>query len=408
MLSSWLIALTSHLLLGGMTVIALIPMIVFCIECLVGVFAPLQEHDTNAPIQPRLKVLVPAHNEADHIHSTLEALISEVLATDSIFVIADNCTDNTADIARSYGTTVLERQDANHPGKGYALDFALQTLQADPPEVIIVIDADCRVTPGTIALLAQKAVQEQRPIQATYLMEAAEIEGLTDRISAFAIKVRNLVRSVGITQLGYPCLLAGSGMAFPWDILQQVSLAGSKCVDDMQLTIDLAIAGHTPTYTTAGRVIGRLMQNQAAQSQRSRWEHGHLQVIFTQVPKLLRESWRQKRLSLVMLALDLSVPPLSLLVVLWFLTFSLSIVATFLGLLAWQFLAVLGLAGGMLGFALGSAWVKFGRHDLPLQILLAIPVYILWKLPIYLNFWVQPQTQWLKTERDIDPTPSKQ
>jgi len=403
--ASWLMILVSNFCFWSIAVALLIPITVFVVECLAGLAAPAPSRSPNELSHPpHLRVLVPAHNEADHILLTIHSLMPQVLAADNIIVIADNCTDQTADIARSCGVTVLERYEPQYPGKGYALDYALQRLHTHPPEIIIIIDADCWVAPGTISQLVYEAVRQQRPIQATYLMEWAEPKSLTTRISAFAIKVRNLVRSVGITQLGCPCMLAGSGMAFPWDVLQDVSLAGSLCVDDMQLTIDLAIAGHTTTYTTAGKVIGRLMQNHAAQSQRSRWEHGHLQVIATQVPKLLWQAWRQQRFALVMLALDLSVPPLSLLVILWILVFSLSLVATLVGILSWSPTLLLGLEGSLLGLALGMTWLKFGRRDLPLYTLLGIPFYILWKLPIYLNFLIQPQTQWLKTERDIEPT----
>ncbi len=410
MFLSRLISLSSNLLLGTSAVFLGIPSLVFCVECLVGAVAiqrrDQDENQGEVPPSLSFNILVPAHNEAENIRSTLEGLLGQVAEASQIIVIADNCSDQTATIARSCGVTVLEREDMSCRGKGYALDFAVQHIQANPPEVVIIVDADCQLTPRTIARLAQQAIQQQRPIQATYLMDVGEAGSITDRISVFAVKVRNWVRSVGMTQLGYPCVLAGSGMAFPWAILQQAPLAGSKCVDDMQLTIDLAIAGHTPTYITTGRVTGRLMQNQAARSQRSRWEHGHLEVIFTQVPKLLWEAWKQKRVDLVMLALDLSVPPLSLLVLVWLLAFSFSGFCWGLGLVSWLPLMALALSGGLLSLALGAAWFTVGRQDLPVSTLFLIPVYLLWKLPIYFKFFIQPQTRWLKTERDIEPKPS--
>lgn len=405
MFLQWLLLFISHVLVWTIAIALLIPSIVLCIECLAS-FGRLDaakgySDDASTPF----KILIPAHNEADNIGLTLQELASEVVATDQIMVIADNCTDSTAEIARSHGVEVLERSDSSRRGKGYALDYALSHLQAHAPEVVIIIDADCQVKPGTIVRLVTQAKQQQRPIQATYLMALSEEGGITDRISAFAIKVRNLIRSVGITRLGFPCILAGSGMAFPWEQLQQVSLAGSKCVDDMQLTIDLAIAGHTPTYITTGQVTGRLMQNQAAQSQRSRWEHGHIEVILTQVPQLLWAGWQQKRCDLIVLALDLSVPPLSLLVMVWLLASCLSGLFWALGLISWLPLMMLTVAGSLLSLALGTAWVQVGRQDLPVSTLFSIPVYLLWKLPIYFKFFVQPQTRWLKTERDIEPEP---
>ena len=99
--------------------------------------------------------------------------------SDRLIVIADNCTDQTAATAQRPGVTVLERQNDTLKGKGYALDFALQSIAADPPDVVIVIDADCDVQPGTIAHLAHQADHTQCPVQATYLMDHPRIPRLT-------------------------------------------------------------------------------------------------------------------------------------------------------------------------------------------------------------------------------------
>ncbi|MEN9869737.1 MAG: hypothetical protein RLZZ171_720, partial [Cyanobacteriota bacterium] len=62
---------------------------------------------------------------------------------------------------------------------------------------------------------------------------------------------------------------------------------------------------------------------------------------------------------------------------------------------------IVTIAGGLLLTGVLLAWIKFGRADLPLKNLIAIPFYILGKIPIYLNFLVKPQSRWLKTERDL-------
>ena len=226
---------------------------------------------------------------------------------------------------------------------------------------------------------------------------------INDLISALALKLKNLVRPLGLSQLGLPCLLTGSGMALPWSLLSQVSLAGSKTVDDMQLTIDLAIAGHVPHFAPDAHVTGRLMQQQAAQSQRSRWEHGHLEVILTQVPHLLQAALRQRRFDLLALALEISVPPLSLWVMAWMGVLGMALMAGGLGV-SWQPAELLGGEGLLLFAAVIGVWAKFGREDLPARMWLAVPGYLVWKLPIYRKFWRQPQTRWLKTERDAVPT----
>jgi cellulose synthase/poly-beta-1,6-N-acetylglucosamine synthase-like glycosyltransferase len=78
-------------------------------------------------------------------------------------------------------------------------------------------------------------------------------------------------------------------MAFPWSVLQKVSLATGHLVEDMKLSVDLAIAGYPATFHADANVTGLLpKQENAAKSQRTRWEHGHLQVLLTQVPRLVR------------------------------------------------------------------------------------------------------------------------
>lgn len=167
----------------------------------------------------------------------------------------------------------------------------------------------------------------------------------------------------------------------------------------MQASIELAIAGHSAIYCPDTLVIGRLMNQESALSQRSRWEHGHLEIITTEVPRLLVESIRQKRIDLAGLALDLAVPPLSLLIGGWL---GVTGIALVLGLLTafWWPLLVLGLEGLVLLGSILMVWTKFERYGLKLSDLLNAPFYILWKIPIYVKYLVAPQTRWLRTERD--------
>ncbi|HEY9827568.1 MAG TPA: glycosyltransferase family 2 protein, partial [Stenomitos sp.] len=221
---------------------------------------------SDSAARPRLAVLVPAHNEALHIKATVQSLLLQLNPCDRLIVIADNCEDDTAQLAAQAGALVLERISPQR-GKGYALDYGLKSLAADPPDVVMIIDADCEVAPGSLEALALRAGHTQRPVQATYLMTHSGVPTLRDRISEFALTLKNLVRPLGMHRLGWPCLLTGSGMAFPWSLLQSVSLAGNKTVDDMQLTIDLALQGKAPCYEPRACLTGRLMQFNAASSQ---------------------------------------------------------------------------------------------------------------------------------------------
>ncbi|MBL1173908.1 glycosyltransferase family 2 protein [Pantanalinema sp. GBBB05] len=393
---------------AGLLVVAgllLIPSLTLFIECIAALLPQRPSNRkrgdsalSGSPLQ--IDVLVPAHNESAGISNTLNSVLPQLAASDRLVVIADNCTDNTAEVVRSIGATAIERQDTTRRGKGYALDFGIQYLAQQPPDVIVFMDADCIAEPGAIAQITQQARITNRPVQAIYLLEQPAKASPKHAVSGLAFTVKNLVRPLGLANLGLPCLLTGTGMAFPWASIQQVSLASGNIVEDMNLGLDLAIAGYAPTFCASATVIGVLPQQaKAAESQRTRWEHGHLQTLLTQVPRLLKASIRQRRFDLLAIALDLLIPPLSLLVMLWALVMGIALLTSWLGASIIP-VVLLGIQGGLILTAILAAWAKFCRRTLPLTTLLAIPLYIFWKIPLYLAFLIKPQTKWVRTARD--------
>ncbi|MGI0489206.1 glycosyltransferase family 2 protein [Pantanalinema rosaneae CENA516] len=397
------------LIIGGLL---FVPSLTLLIECIAALFSPRKISRQTALAHPtldqlRVDVLVPAHNEAAGIGHTLESVLPQLSPQDQLVVIADNCTDDTAEVARTLGVTVIERHDPVRRGKGYALDFGMQYIAQQSPDIVVIMDADCLAEPGAIAQIAQQAALKNRPVQAVYLLEQPTNPSPKHAVSGLAFTVKNLVRPLGLANLGLPCLLTGTGMAFPWATIQQVSLASGNIVEDMNLALDLAIAGYAPTFCPHATVIGVLpQQTKAAESQRTRWEHGHLQTLLTQVPRLLKASWRQRRFDLLAIALDLLIPPLSLLVMVWMLLMGVTLLAYWLGV-SLAPVILLAIQGGLILTAILAAWAKFCRNTLPLSALLAIPLYILWKVPLYFAFLIKPQTKWVRTERDTQPTKPK-
>jgi cellulose synthase/poly-beta-1,6-N-acetylglucosamine synthase-like glycosyltransferase len=374
----------------------------FLIECIAALFSKANLDEINTNWQDiTIAVLVPAHDEELVIASTLEQLVPILKKQDSLIVIADNCSDATAEIARANGATVIERQDSVRKGKGYALDYGLQFITASPPDVVIVIDADCTVHQSAIEKLSERAVTTGYPVQATYLIAKPKNSNSSkDLVSQFSNIVRNLVRPLGLTYLQIPSSLHGTGMAFPWSTTQKVSFANGHLLEDLKLGLDLTLVGHKPIFCPQARVTGYFpSSNQAAKSQRTRWEHGHLQLIQTYVPILIKEAWHQKRLDMVGSILDLCVPPLSLLAIIWLAITTVSLVfGVFTGL--WVPYSIATAAGFCFLTAIFIAWSKFARQDLPLYKLLTIPFYVLWKIPVYFQFLIKPQRVWVRTERN--------
>jgi glycosyltransferase involved in cell wall biosynthesis len=129
-----------------------------------------------APMIPRSKtlkfdIIVPAHNEASVIERTVASLRKIDWPPEGfrILVIADNCTDRTAALARLAGATVLERHDAALRGKGYALNFAFRSSREQAwANAVIVVDADAEVSSNILAAFAARIEAGLQAIQAHY------------------------------------------------------------------------------------------------------------------------------------------------------------------------------------------------------------------------------------------------
>ena len=119
-----------------------------------------QRHQTDRPLTappaPRVAVLVPAHNESANLLPTLACLRQQLGPRDRLMVIADNCQDDSAALARAAGAEVVERQDATLRGKGYALAYGVDQLRSDPPDVVLVVDADCTLSEGALERIARR------------------------------------------------------------------------------------------------------------------------------------------------------------------------------------------------------------------------------------------------------------
>lgn len=382
------------------SILLFIPIAVLFLECFATLFPSGKTNDPSLNQELDFKILIPAHNEAAQIEKTLQSLLDGLDKPEKIIVIADNCQDKTASLARQLGVTVLERNDLQNRGKGYALDFGINYLASCPPAVVVLLDADCYLSAESLQQLIQETWVEQRPTQGVYLLEQPSNPTPRDAVSGFAFLVKNCVRPLGLSRGKFPCLLTGTGMAFPWSVLEKISLASGNIVEDMKLGIDCAIHGYSPLLLEDAKVMSYLpSQEQAATSQRTRWEHGHLQTIVEQFPRLIEEAIKQKRIDLLALGLELAVPPLSLLVLMWLGITLLAIIAELL-LHNWWNLALSTVNGGLLFLAILIAWYKFGREQISLKTLLTIPFYVLWKIPLYFIFLVRPQKEWVRTERD--------
>jgi len=345
-------------------------------------------------------VIIPAHDEEAGIGETLASIKAQSVPGTRIIVVADNCTDATAAVARAAGVEVLERTDPARRGKGYALDHAVRALARDAaPSVVIFIDADCWLEPGSLSLLASAALKRDRPVQACYLMVAAPGADLRERLRAFAFRVRNLVRPLGGQRLGFPAPLTGSGMAFPWHLIAAVPLASGHIVEDLKLGMDSALAGSPVSFCAQARVLSAFPQTRAGvETQTARWEHGHFQLMRSHAPRLILAAIRRGRPELAGLALDLLVPPIGLLFGAGMLCLMAGLALLGLGARSWLLLgAVIPLP--LIVSALFWTWLIHGRNLLQARELFALLMHSVAKMRRLPGLLGRRQHIWVRSDR---------
>ena len=370
----------------------------FAAEVAFGLWRGTRKSAT-AGAAPRAVVVVPAHDEAATLNGVLRELQQSIDGQAEILVVADNCTDETAAIARALGIHTIERLDPDRRGKGFALDFARTHLLDRAPEVVVILDADCRIDRDGLRLLVATCAKAQRPCQSAYLMRTGEGSGPMVQISNFAFMLKNLVRQRGLARLAGSVHLTGSGMALPWPLFAMAALATDNIVEDVKLGLELTEQGAGPLLIDKATVWSEPSNADGTLVQRERWEGGNMALARHMAPRLLSAAIRSGRPRLLIRALDLFVPPLTILILANVLVGILLAVATWLmSATAWTVVAwaVTNLAAGL---AVAAAWAVYGRSFLRPRTLVAIPGYLLWKLPLYARIRRNGAKQWLRAGR---------
>jgi cellulose synthase/poly-beta-1,6-N-acetylglucosamine synthase-like glycosyltransferase len=387
-------------LLGTAGALLLIPAFTLLLQVVLAA-RPVDRSDRKdmGPERPHIAVLVPAHDEATVLAETLRALRAQLRAGDRLVVIADNCADDTANIAASEGAEVAVRDDPSRRGKGYALDYGVRFLENDPPEVVLIIDADCLVQGHAVDRLARRCKATGHPVQAAYLMTTPPDAGLGMRIAALAWLLRNYVRPLGFARIGLPCQLMGSGMAFHWADIRSAELASGHIVEDMVLGLQFAQRGIAPLFAPEARVTSIFPEDPVGlATQRARWEHGHLGVILKDAPRHLLNGIRERNIALLALVADLCIPPLALLGML--VTADVLLATALHSHSGTTLPLVLALAGFAMLAAAGTIfWATHGKTLVPFSALVHVPWYAVRKVPLYLKFIAERQIEWVRSKR---------
>ena len=372
----------------------------FAVEVMTGL-RPLQLPVIEAPSAVSTVIVVPAHDEAAILRERLAALSQAANGQAHILLVADNCSDNTADIARSIGVETIARFDPDHRGKGFALDFARAHLEASPPEVVIIVDADCAIDSASVGKLIARCAASGDPQQATNLQAPAPAASPPVQISTFAFYIKNVIRQRALQRIASRVNLLGTGMALPWNAFARAELATPNIVEDLKLGQELAAVGHGPKFAEDATVWSSAETESGTLSQRGRWEGGFLHNASHVAPGLLLRSLGRLDGRGAWAAINLMIPPFALLIVVDLVGLIAAAAIAFLtGADQWP---VLLLGGSLCAAAVGLflAWASGGSRFVSARSLSRAPLYLLWKLPMYIGFALRGVPKdWVRTRRE--------
>ncbi len=362
---------------------------------------------TRPPAYPepavRFDVIVPAHDEEAGIADTVRSIAATDYPAElrRIVVVADNCSDRTAERARLAGAHVLVRDDAQRRGKGYALAYAFERSLADGlADAVVVVDADATVSPNLLRAFAARLAAGARAVQSENLVGNPRASWRTG-ILAVAFALIHTVRSVARERLGLSSALSGTGMCFSAKLLREVPHRAASLTEDIEYGIEIARAGHRVAYAAEAWVRSDMSPTaRGGRSQRARWEDGRRQMARRHALGLLRRGIATRDPVLLDLGMDLLVPPLSTVGAVTAAGAAAALAASWatgsvlVAAATWSASALLVLA------YVARGWQVSGTGLRGLEALLHAPLFLVWRLGIA---WTRPFRRpdvWVRTARE--------
>ena len=331
----------------------------------------------------RFCTLIPAYNEELVIGATLAAVNADRRPDDLVIVIADRCTDATAEIARLHGAVVLERPPGSEPGRAAARQDGLQYALELPWDALAWIDADSIIEPGFYDACERVLVAGAPAVQAR--SEAARGTGLVDQATLASFALQGVTIPRGRDRLGLLVRLRGTGMVVMREIAERPHRFRAAASEDLWYSLDLCLAGIRPRHVETARLRSQNAGDwKAAKSQRERYEAGRTSAAKAFAAPLLR---RHDAASLEA-AMFLLTPPFAVAVVSVLLGLGAALLAGWglgtviaaAGLAALTFVLVVGLIQARVGWRTWAA-------------LAAAPWYLMWKVPVQIKAMAGTRTQ---------------
>ena len=393
-----------RLLILGLDGVLALPVLYLSIVSIAAILdTKRRKHMTGAYPAPhdRFAILIPAHDEVAVLGTLLDNLAGLHYPKDyySVHVVADNCSDATADLARSRtGVHVHERFDRQKRGKGYALNWLLADLKHAQLkfDAYVILDADSVVDPSFLLAMNRELLQGARALQGRYTVLNAT-ESPNSALRSIALSLINHVRQMGRNAIGGSSSLTGNGMCFSYDLLEKHPWQAFSLIEDYEYYLDLVQHGERIVYVPDA-VVSAIMPTTLAQmqTQEIRWSGGGAgEPVRKTVWRFLRSGITNADFVHLEAIAEMLTPPLSFLLTWCLLTL---IGALLAGSLAGIWIS-LALVGGVF-YYLGTGIYLLRPPRKVYMALLHAPRFVLWKLWVLLVVRRRKNTgEWIRTSR---------
>ena len=359
------------------------------------------------PPHLRYAIAIPAHNESGVIGGTVRRLQTLVYPRDhyDVHVVADYCADDTATVAAAAGAQAHVRNEGPRGRKGYALDWLIRRLLADPRhyDAIVVFDADSQVDSEFLLAVGRTMAEGAQVVQGRHVISNPATSLLTSLADA-DMRLNNRIRNQAKQNLGLSARLMGDAMVFRREVLERQPWIGAQSLTEdrdygLYLVTQRIRIRYTPDAISYGQAAARWKD---ATPQRLRWYGGAFDLQRRYLPDLWKLAWHGNWDALDKL-LELGLPPFSLLALgaalLFLVQLALAMLVTWpLTLIAVSALSLLmAILFPFFGLILTDAPARSYRA------LLVGPFYILWRVGI--GLWVRLRYRnlsWVRTRRTDD------
>ncbi len=245
----------------------------------------------------RFAIVIPAHNEESVIESMVNSLKKQQYpsAFFDIFVVCDNCTDNTELHAKGAGAQVLIRNNLNETGKGYALDWAFSRIFAldTQYDAICVFDAD-NVVSSYYLLEMNKMLSEGHKVIQGYIDSKNPYDTWITLSYSIAFWLSNRVFQQTRHNLGLSCGLCGTGFCVRTDIIHEIGWGATCLTEDLEFTMKLVLNDKQVSFCRSAVVYDeKPLTFMQSWRQRKRWMQGHTDCAIRYLPKLFKKAFKE-------------------------------------------------------------------------------------------------------------------